>query len=403
MSEVMLEAKHLGKKYARSLRLSMRYGMRDVVSESFGRRHSETLRPEEFWAVRDINITLRRGECLAILGGNGAGKSTLLKVLSGILMPDTGSIIRNGRLEKMIELTAGMAPTLTGRENVALRCRLLGLDKAETRRRLDDVVAFAELDEFIDTPIQYYSSGMKARLGFSTTIAMKPDILLIDEVLAVGDLGFRMKCYERVDEMRRTSAVILVTHGMNHVARMATESLVLHKGRPVHYGSVQGGIAKYQEFAGAQGPAKESSHHADRIDFNLMADGIPVPHGEKIQYGQSLVLEGEHIAPGNLALSVVLHEGNGPTIADWHSLRSEFRVGRGQRFRLSLGFAELSPGFYQIVVVGLDEHGTQQFLSKPLRFRVNGQHLGTTRLQPRGAWSIIDHSALPLPMTGSHN
>lgn len=387
MADVLIQATDLGKKYARSLRRSIQYGMRDIVSETMGRRESSQLREDEFWAVRDVNFELKRGECLAILGGNGAGKSTLLKVLSGILVADRGRVDKHGRMEKMIELASGMAPSLTGRENVNLRCRLLGLSGKQVPRKLEEVVAFAELEEFIDTPVQYYSSGMKARLGFALTVAMQPDILLIDEVLAVGDLGFRMKCYERVDEMRRQSAVILVTHGMNHVSRMASSGLVLHKGRVVHNGSVQGAIAKYQEFAGGRGPVKDSAHHPDRIAFDLKAAGSIVGAGGKVRYGDRLEVVGEHGFPGDLALSIVLHEGNGPTIADWHSLRSNFKVGPGERFTLELGNAELSPGFYQLVVVGLDHDGMQQFLSTPIRFKVEGLHLGTTRLQPLGRWS----------------
>ena len=127
MPELLLRADGVGKKYARSLRRSINYGMRDVVAEAFGTRRTEILREDEFWALRDVSFELRRGECLAVIGGNGAGKSTLLKTLSGILSPDLGRIERNGRIEKMIELAAGMAPALTGRQNVALRSRLLGL------------------------------------------------------------------------------------------------------------------------------------------------------------------------------------------------------------------------------------------------------------------------------------
>lgn len=390
MADLLLDVHDLGKKYARSLRRSLRYGMRDVVTEAVGRRHGEELREEEFWALRDVSFQLHRGECLAVLGGNGAGKSTLLKVLSGILAPDRGHVQRHGRLEKMIELMAGMAPSLSGRENVMLRARLLGLSKGEAVRRLDEVVDFAELDDGIDMPVMFYSSGMKARLGFATTVVMSPDILLIDEVLAVGDLGFRMKCYERVDEMRRSSAVVLVTHGMSHVSRMATSSLVLHKGRPVLYGSPQAGIARYQELAGGSGPARDLSFKADRIAFAMYRGDQPL-EGERpvVQYGESLSIEGVHHHDEAVRLSAILHEGNGPTIADWNSGRSGFRAIPGQRFRLDLGSLQLCPGFYQWVMVGFGPDGSQYFLSKPLRFKVEGEHLGSTRLQPLGAWQML--------------
>lgn len=392
VADLLLDVEDLGKKYARSLRRSLRYGMRDVVAEAVGVRHGEELRDEEFWALKDVSFRVRRGECLAVLGGNGAGKSTLLKVLSGILAPDRGRVVRHGRLEKMIELMAGMAPSLTGRENVALRARLLGLTKAEAARRLDEVVEFAELDEGIDMPVMFYSSGMKARLGFATTVVMSPDILLIDEVLAVGDLGFRMKCYERVDQMRRSSAVVLVTHGMGHVSRMATSALVLHKGRPVLLGTAQAGIAKYQELTGGQSGSRENSFHADHVEFAMYEGGRKLEGAvPTVQYDDAIRLVGCHVHGEPLRISVILHEGNGPTVAEWNSARSDFRASPGQRFEVDVGQMQLCPGFYQWVMVGFGRDGTQHFLSKPLRFKVEGQFLGSTRVQPKGAWSVLAH------------
>lgn len=390
MADLLLDVEDLGKKYARSLRHSLKYGMRDVVAETVGARHGEELREAEFWALKDVSFQVRRGECLAVLGGNGAGKSTLLKVLSGILAPDRGRVSRHGRLEKMIELMAGMAPSLTGRENVALRARLLGLSKSEAARRLDEVVDFAELDEGIDMPVMFYSSGMKARLGFATTVVMSPDILLIDEVLAVGDLGFRMKCYERVDQMRRSSAVVLVTHGMGHVSRMANSALVLHKGRPVLLGSTQAGIAKYQELTGGQSASRDNSFRSDDIDFAMyhgkrrLGPGVPT-----IQYDDAVRLIGRHSHAEPLRVSVILHEGNGPTVAEWNSARSDFRAAPGQPFEVNVGHLQLCPGFYQWVMVGFGADGTQHFLSKPLRFKIEGQFLGSTRVQPIGLWSTL--------------
>ena len=390
MSDLLLDVHDLGKKYARSLRRSLQYGMRDVVSEAMGRRHGENLRDQEFWALKDVNFQLRRGECLAVLGANGAGKSTLLKVLSGILAPDRGYVKKGGRLEKMIELLAGMAPSLSGRENVLLRARLLGLSKKEALRRLDDVVEFAELGEQIDMPVMFYSSGMKARLGFATTVVMSPDILLVDEVLAVGDLGFRMKSYARVDEMRRSSAVVLVTHGMVHVSRMASSALVLDKGRPVYLGSTQGGIAKYQELAGGQAPARDLSYRAELVRFSMARNGDKVGNDSPtVAYGERMQLIGSHDHPEPLRINVVLHEGNGPTVAEWNSARSRFLAPPGRDFLVELGELELCPGFYQWVMVGIGSDGTQHFLSKALKFRVEGEHLGSTRVQPTGDWSVV--------------
>ena len=403
MTDLLLSARGVGKKYARGLRRSMAYGSRDLLGATLGRAPSSTLRDGEFWALRGIDFELRRGECLAVLGGNGAGKSTLLKVLCGVLRPDEGTVEQHGRIEKMIELMAGLSPSLSGVENILLRARMLGLSRVEAGRKLDEAVEFADIGEGIDMPVSQYSSGMKARLGFAATVVMAPDILLIDEVLAVGDLGFRMKCYARVDQMRRTSAVVMVTHGMNHVARMATSSLVLHKGQPALLGTPQAGIARYQELMGAATPATEAGYRHDAVAFSMQADGTEIPAGASIRYGQRLGLSGSHVHPEPLWLSVVLHEGDGPTVGDWHSRRADVRMAPGERFQLDMGPLELCPGRYRVVVVGLGEDGTQHFMSLPHRFTVSGLHLGTTRWQPSGAWTThagAGAAALPLAHAG---
>lgn len=391
--ETLVQVEGLGKKYARTLQRSLQYGMRDLLSATLGRRQGAQLRTDEFWALRDVSFELRRGECLAVLGTNGAGKSTLLKLLSGLILPDAGSVATHGRVEKMIELAAGMSPSLTGRENVLLRARMLGLSARECRGRLDDVVDFAELQEDIDRPVMHFSSGMKARLGFAMTVVMAPDVLVIDEVLAVGDLGFRMRCYERVDQMRRGAAVILVSHGMNHVSRMATSSLVLHKGRPLLLGSPQEGIQRYQELSGLQASARDVAHHPERVCFNVLCNGARLEEGGDVPYGARMEIEGEHGADEPVALSIVLHEAGGPTVGDWHSARAGVRVPPGRRFRLDAGAAELCPGRYRWIVVGLAPDGTQLFLSRPAHFRVRGLHLGTTRWQPAGRWSVAGPDA----------
>ena len=403
MADLLLSAHGLGKKYARGLRRSMAYGSRDLLGATLGRSPPAGLRDGEFWALRGIDFELHRGECLAVLGGNGAGKSTLLKVLCGVLRPDEGRVEQHGRIEKMIELMAGLSPSLSGVENILLRARMLGLSRAEAARKLEEAVDFADIGEGIDMPVSQYSSGMKARLGFAATVVMAPDILLIDEVLAVGDLGFRMKCYARVDLMRRTSAVVMVTHGMNHVARMATACLVLHKGQVQLLGTPQAGIARYQELMGAATPATELGYQQDAVAFSLQADGTELAPGGTFRYGQQASLHGHHLHPEAVSLSVVLHEGDGPTVADWHSRRAGVRVAPGERFQLDMGPLELCPGRYRIVVVGLGEDGTQHFMSLPQRFVVAGLHLGTTRWQPSGAWSVRSDDGVgapPDPPTG---
>ncbi len=395
MAEVLLEARGVGKKYARSLQRSLSYGLRDVIAETLGRRDGRELRPDEFWALRDVSFSLERGQCLAVLGGNGAGKSTLLKVISGILLPDTGSVRRQGRMEKMIELSAGFSPALTGRENVGVKARIMGLSTAQTKQKLEEIVDFSELAQAIDSPVQFYSSGMKARLGFALCAAMQPDILLIDEVLAVGDLGFRMKCYARVDEMRRSSAVILVTHAMNHVARMATSAIVLDKGAVVQAGDPQEAIRCYQELVGFKRTDKEIAFHPELVALELLADGALVQPEGAIPYGAQVTVRGRHLCDEPVSVSAILHEGRGEALVEWNSKRSGFVAAPRSSFSAELGKLEVCPGYYYVHLVGFDSQGKQVFLSKPLRFQISGDYFNAIRVQPRANWNAREAAFAP--------
>ena len=173
---------------------------------------------EEFWALKDVSIDIAQGETFAIIGENGSGKSTLLKCLARILTPDKGSVTAKGRISALLELGTGFHHELTGRENVYLNASLLGLSKKEVNYRFDEIVAFSGIERFLDTPVKYYSSGMYIRLGFSIAIHVEPDILLVDEVLAVGDAEFQRKCFERIDTLRqRGSTIVIVTHSLGPI------------------------------------------------------------------------------------------------------------------------------------------------------------------------------------------
>lgn len=243
MSDILIKAEHVSKKFCRSLKRSLWYGMKDVthslnpwakseeMDEAGIARNKVALRPDEFWALQDINFEVRRGECLGLIGHNGAGKSTLLKILNGLIRPDSGRITMRGRVGALIELSAGFNPILSGRENIYTQAALLGFSAQETRKKFDAIVSFAELEQFIDMPLQNYSSGMAVRLGFAVSSQMEPDILLVDEVLAVGDVGFRTKCLARIGELLNTTAFIFVSHSMPQVARVATQVLHLDHGK----------------------------------------------------------------------------------------------------------------------------------------------------------------------------
>jgi lipopolysaccharide transport system ATP-binding protein len=203
---------------------------------------------KEFWALREIGFEVGPGEMLGLIGPNGAGKSTLLRLLGGVGRPNAGTVQVKGRVGALLELGSDFHPELTGRENVILSGIIAGLTRREVLARMDEIIDFAELRDFIDTPIRTYSSGMLLRLGFSITVNTDPDVLLIDEVLAVGDVSFKTKCLGRIEEFRRRGcAIILVTHDMNAAAQMCDEVIWLHKGRIMRSGPAALVVSAYAE------------------------------------------------------------------------------------------------------------------------------------------------------------
>jgi lipopolysaccharide transport system ATP-binding protein len=247
MAKALIAVDGISKNYCRDLKRTLRYGLVDLWREMRGAsRIHQTLRRDEFIAVNDLSFEVKRGECLGLIGHNGAGKSTLLKMLTGLVKPDSGIITMRGRVGALIELGAGFNPILTGRENIFVNGALIGMSKKEMNELYHQIVEYAELQEFIDTPVQYYSSGMKVRLGFAIAITLKPDILLIDEVLAVGDPAFRLKCLNTLDHLLPDTAIIFVSHSMPMVSRICTHILMLDHGKVVcHTDDVAAGIDHY--------------------------------------------------------------------------------------------------------------------------------------------------------------
>ena len=231
MSDILVKAEGVSKKFCKSLRHSMFYGIQDITQSMFGIwPNTSKLKEKEFWAVDNISFELKRGECLGLIGPNGSGKSTLLKILNGIISPDKGRVTIKGKVGALIEIGAGFHPQLTGRENIYISGSILGFSKKEIDNKFEEIVAFSELEEFIDMPVKNYSSGMYVRLGFAVAAQMEPDVLLIDEVLAVGDVGFRSRCYNGIHKIRQKAAVIFVSHSMNLISRMCSDVVTLKKG-----------------------------------------------------------------------------------------------------------------------------------------------------------------------------
>jgi lipopolysaccharide transport system ATP-binding protein len=247
--EVAISVEQVSKKFCRDLKQSLFYGVQDIATDLVGgKRKSDTLRSGEFWALKDVSFQLRRGEALGLVGANGAGKSTLLRIISGLIKPDTGCVRVKGRVAPLIALGAGFNPILTGRENIYANMSILGLSTQAIKKRFDEVVDFAEIWDAIDAPVQTYSSGMAARLGFACAIYTEPEILLIDEVLAVGDIKFKMKCHQKLAKLRQNgTAFVLVSHNPHSVLNICNSSIYLLKGQLILSGEAESVIRKYEE------------------------------------------------------------------------------------------------------------------------------------------------------------
>ena len=249
MSDIVITAEGLSKRYVLGEQIHGD-GLRHVIERAIrsplrwlrsGRNEPRTAR-EEFWALRDLDLEVKQGEVLGIIGRNGAGKSTLLKILSRITEPTTGRIHLKGRTASLLEVGTGFHPELTGRENVFLNGAILGMSRAEIKAKFDEIVAFAEIDKFLDTPVKRYSSGMYVRLAFAVAAHLEPEILIVDEVLAVGDAQFQKKCLGKMQDVSRQQGrtVLFVSHNMQAVSTLTTRCLLLTK-RVKHSSGVTSG------------------------------------------------------------------------------------------------------------------------------------------------------------------
>jgi len=242
MDEPIIVAEHLGVRFVRNRR-------RNLKLREFFVRNNLRPRVDEFWALRDINFAINPGDAVGVIGKNGTGKSTLLKLIAGVLIPDEGTISTYGRVAPLLELSAGFSPDLTGRENVQIVAALHGLHRSEVKDRMDEIVAFAEVEEFIDTPVRHYSTGMRVRLGFAVIAQLTHPILLVDEVLAVGDKEFRDKCYATIERMLAEGrTLVLVSHNENDLRRFCNRGIYINSGIMEVDGTLDEALTAYNGF-----------------------------------------------------------------------------------------------------------------------------------------------------------
>lgn len=276
MSNTIIQVENLGKKYLIKHQQQGSYtSLRDVVTDkvkSFGKRiispwnHKQSSTystTEEFWALNDISFKVKQGEVVGIIGRNGAGKTTLLKIISRITEPTKGRIRINGRVASLLEVGTGFHPELTGRENIFLNGAILGMGKAEIKRKFDEIVTFAEVEKFLDTPVKRYSSGMYVRLAFAVAAHLEPEILLVDEVLAVGDAAFQKKCLGKMgDEAKKGKTILFVSHNMPAIKNLCQSGIYIQFGKIAYHGSAKQAIDYYIR----ENLVKE---HSNRIGYSI--------------------------------------------------------------------------------------------------------------------------------------
>ncbi len=273
----VIRVEGLRKKYSRNANAHRGYTMQDLLREILGRTSAPVVRAEEFWAVDDVSFECAAGESIALIGRNGAGKTTVLKMMTGLTKLDGGRIELNGRVQALINLGAGFSPALSGRDNIFNSAAIMGMSRKETAAISDAIVDFAELEEFIDSPVGTYSSGMRARLGFSVAVHLRPDILLLDEILSVGDHAFQNKCFIKMQELKSSGVtIVLVSHNHTSVLQMCNRALWLHRGRAMKLGPAKETVQAYLDFM--ESIEQEEVQEANRQrEARRAASPAPVP------------------------------------------------------------------------------------------------------------------------------
>ncbi len=325
-NEVLVKVENLGKVFCRDLKRSLIYGLQDGFKDlmGFAGRRVESggqflLREGEFWSNQDINFELKRGECLGLIGHNGAGKTTLLKILNGLIKPDVGRVEMRGSVGALIALGAGFNPILTGRENIFIAGSVLGASTKYIQQKLEEIIEFSEIGDFIDAPVQSYSSGMQVRLGFAVASTLEPDILLIDEVLAVGDMGFRIKCLNRIHSLLPKTAVIFVSHSMQMVSRICTKGILLQKGRiSAQSESITNIINNYNASFGHAGMRLSGSGGVSLQQFTINGEN-PISSTVVLELGDAFHLNvnlNVHIPLESIRVRIIIENAEGQAVLD---------------------------------------------------------------------------------------
>ena len=391
MSDIVLGFDQVSKRYR--LRRGWHFSS---VGEAIGRlrrrvRAGDGTSPDFFWALRDVTFQIRRGESVGLIGSNGAGKSTTLKILSRVTVPTMGKFSAVGKIGALIEVGAGFHFDLTGRENVYLNGAIMGMSRREVESKFDSIVSFAEIERFIDTPIKYYSSGMAVRLGFAVAAHINPDILLVDEVLAVGDAAFQAKCLNKLAELReQAKTIVLVSHNMTNIIQHCNRAVWLDRGTVRAVGDPETIVEEYLRAVSPSAPATRSA--ASMIDgdapvriVSVVARNHRGESNEPLVYGASASLEVEYEVVGPVVdpvLGITFENANGQALGGLTSRFAGMKLDVSQprgTVRLVLDPVIFTRGLYKLSV-SLQDERLQRFYdvwSRSTTFSVEGPSLAS--------------------------
>lgn len=351
-NDIIVKAEHISKTYRLYDKPFDR--VLEVFSITGRQKH------RNFQALKDVSLELKRGETVGIIGRNGHGKSTLLKIIAGVIQPTSGTVVKRGRIAAILEVTSGLKPELTGMENIYLNLKINGFTHGDLEKKAQEVIHFAELKEHINQPVKTYSSGMKSRLGFGIATSVEPDILILDEVLAVGDFVFRQKCLAKINSMRERMSVIFVSHSMNDVKMFCDRVMVIRSGQAVFCGDTDEGIELYLS---TQPDAKQQSelrpfygdifHNKEKItDIQHSWDKEEYKLGEEMTLSFSFRL---HFEPKNLIIGIPVFSANGNMITAFNSDQAKFRFDCGNMVSGTMTtVCRLNPNEYISVMAVVD-------------------------------------------------
>lgn len=396
---IAVSVRNLGKRYTlgeRAKYLTLRDRIADLASRA-GRRSERKGPAPQIWALRDVSFDVRPGEVVGVIGRNGAGKSTLLKILSRITDPTEGEALISGRVGSLLEVGTGFHHELTGRENIQLNGSILGMTGREISRMFDEIVAFAEVEKFIDTPVKRYSSGMYLRLAFSVAAHLQSEILLVDEVLAVGDIAFQRKCLDKMGDVAAGGRTVLfVSHNLGAVKELCQRVLVLDGGELAFEGPVAEGLGIYS----SQVLAQDETPDGDGVGWSSIQINQR-PLGEPIRVDEACTVDARldlRTQVKHARLFLILNDAVGNVVVhqriDASALGVQMQPGR-YTVRVALPTLWLAPGVYTIYFkyIGSPDTGAdERHFSERYMLEITGsmEGLGSAQLAPEATWSVAD-------------